>query len=286
VSEAPPVGELEVTGEPEVVVMPDVEGSAHVAAERIATTLNDAIASRGRAHWATTGGSTPGGIYRHLADSPLRETVDWEHVELWWGDDRFVPRDHPLSNFKVAADVLLDFAALSGESGTGSYGIDVIGGRLSGAPIHATNVHPMPVTEAIGEGRDVEWCAARYAEMLLADGPPIEAGCPAFDLILLGIGPDGHVLSVFPNSAAFERPELAFGVPAPMHVEPHVARVTLNPAVLAAARAIVVVVQGESKAQVLAEILNGERQPRRLPGQLARRAGAVWIVDKAAARLL
>jgi 6-phosphogluconolactonase len=280
------VGELSITGEPEVIVMPDPEGCSHEAAGRAAALLDDAIAARGRAHWATTGGSTPAGIYRHLAEPPLRDVVDWENVELWWGDDRFVPRDHPLSNFKVAADALLDFAALSNESGTGSYGLDVAGGRLPGAPIHATSIHPIPVTEAIGEGRDVEWCAARYAEMLRADGPTQETGWPAFDLVLLGLGPDGHVLSVFPGSDAFDRTELAIGVPAPTHVEPHVPRVTLNPAVLAAARSIIVVVQGDAKAQVLADILHGEREPRRLPGQLARRTGAVWIVDEAAARLL
>jgi len=278
--------ELEVTGEPEILVLSDAEACSELAAERIATILTDAVTARGRAHWATTGGSTPAGIYRHLAATPLRDAVPWDAVELWWGDDRFVPRDHPLSNVKVAADVLLEIGALSGASGTGDYGVDHVGGRLPGAPIPAANVHPVPTTEAIGEGRDVDWCAARYAEMLQKDGPPIEGGWPAFDLVLLGIGPDGHVLSVFPGSETFDRPEVAIGVPAPTHIEPHVPRVTLNPAVLGAARSVLVVSHGDGKARILAEVLSGERDPHRLPAQLARRSGATWILDRAAARLL
>lgn len=278
--------EQPVSGEPEVVVMPTPEACSQLAAERIAVALTDAVAARGVAYWATTGGSTPAGIYRYLATAPLRDSVPWESVELWWGDDRFVPRDHPLSNVKVAADVLLDIGALSGESGTGGYGVDVGGGRLSGAPIPAANVHPVPASEAIAEDKDTEWCAARYAAMLAADGPPIEADWPAFDLVLLGVGPDGHVLSVFPDSETFDRNEVALAVPAPTHIEPHVARVTLNPAVLSVARTVIVVAHGDGKARILADILNGEREPRRLPGQLARRTGASWIIDREAARLL
>jgi 6-phosphogluconolactonase len=278
--------QLEVTGEPELLVLSDAEACSELAAERIAAILTDAVAARGRAHWATTGGSTPAGIYRHLAATPLRDAVPWEGVELWWGDDRFVPRDHPLSNVKVAADVLLEIGALSGGSGTGDYGVDHVGGRLPGAPIPAANVHPVPTSEAIGESRDVDWCAARYAEMLRVDGPPIDGDWPVFDLVLLGIGPDGHVLSVFPGSETFDRSEIALGVPAPTHIEPHVSRVTLNPAILGAARTVLVVSHGDGKARILAEVLSGERDPHRLPAQLARRRGATWILDQAAARLL
>lgn len=279
-------GEIDVAGEPEIVVLADPEAGARLAAERIAAALVDAVTARGRAHWATTGGTTPAGIYRYLANAPLRDRVPWDAVELWWGDERFVPRDHPLSNVKVADDVLIDIGALSGESGTGGYGIDVVGGRLPGAPIPALNVHPIPAAEAIAGNHDTDWCAARYAELLRADGPPIEDGWPVFDVVLLGVGPDGHVLSVFPGSATFDRSELVLSVPAPTHVEPHVARVTLNPAVLRVARTVLVVAHGDGKAEILGDVLRGPLEPRRLPGQLARRARATWILDRAAARLL
>jgi 6-phosphogluconolactonase len=122
--------------------------------------------------------------------------------------------------------------------------------------------------------------------MLRVGGPPLENGWPVFDVALLGVGPDGHVLSVFPGSATFDRSEVVLGVPAPTHVEPHVARVTLNPAILGVARLVLVVAHGDGKAEILSTVLHGPRDPRRLPGQLARSAGATWIVDRAAARLL
>jgi 6-phosphogluconolactonase len=286
VSELTTTGEIDVVGEPEIVVLPDPDACGTLAAERIAAALSDAVAARGRAHWLTTGGSTPAGTYRHLSTAPLRDRVPWDAVELWLGDERFVPRDHPLSNIKVADDVLIDIGALSGESGTGSYGVDVARGTVPGAPIPAANVHPMPTSEAIAGNHDTDWCAAQYVEMLRAGGPPLENGWPVFDVALLGVGPDGHVLSVFPGSATFDRSEVVLGVPAPTHVEPHVPRVTLNPAVLGVARTVFVVAQGDGKAEILPDVLHAPRDPRRLPAQLARRAGATWILDRAAARLL
>jgi 6-phosphogluconolactonase len=104
-----------------------------------------------------------------------------------------------------------------------------------------------------------------------------------FDLIVLGIGDDGHLLSVFPGSFALDSPDLALAVPAPTHIEPRLERVTLNPAVIGVARAVLVVAHGADKATILAEILGPERDPRRWPGQLALRPGATWILDEPAA---
>jgi 6-phosphogluconolactonase len=272
--------------EPEIVVLPDPEACARVAAERIAAVLSEAVEERGRAHWATTGGSTPGAIYRELARPPHREEVPWGGVELWWGDDRFVPLDHPLSNFKIAAADLLDAASFGGESGTGGSGIDVVAGRDPGVRLPAASVHPIPSGEAIGRGLGADWAAERYIEMLRTDGPPTDGGWPIFDLILVGIGPDGHLFSVFPGSPAFEESRVALAIPAPTHVEPHIERVTLHPRVLDVARRLIVVVHGESKAGILAQVLGSEPDPRRLPAQLARREGATWILDEAAAAKL
>jgi 6-phosphogluconolactonase len=101
--------------------------------------------------------------------------------------------------------------------------------------------------------------------------------------VLVGVGPDGHILSVFPGSVAFDRLESVLPIPAPTHVEPHVPRVTLNPRVVAAARSVLVVVHGAGKASILGSVLGDEIDERRWPAQLARREGATWIVDEAAA---
>jgi 6-phosphogluconolactonase len=269
--------------EPEIVVRPDPDACAEMAAELIAATLTNAARERGRAHWATTGGSTPAAIYRRLALPPLRDAIPWQEVELWWGDERFVPADHPLSNAKIAEADLLEIGSLSGESGTGGSGVDVVAGRTAGAPIPAGNVHPIPTGLAIAGSHDPDWAAQRYVEQIRAAGVPTDGGWPAFDLVLLGIGPDGHLLSVFPNSEAFDRDDIAMGIPAPTHVEPHVPRVTLNPKILDRARSVIVVVHGSSKAEVLGDVLGPVRDVRQWPGQLARRPGATWILDEAAA---
>jgi 6-phosphogluconolactonase len=274
-----------VTGE-QVQILPDPEACADAAARLIAGVLREAAHGRGVAHWATTGGSTPAPVYRELARPPLRDEVPWEAVELWWGDDRYVPIDHPLSNVNVATAGLIEMAATSGQSGTGQSGTDVLAGRTAGAPIPPGNVHPIPMTAAIAEGGGPELAADRYAAELIAAGPEFEDGVPKFDLLFAGVGPDGHVLSVFPGSPTFDRPEPVLGVPAPSHVEPHVARVTLNPRVIAVARRVLVVTHGTEKAEMIGNVLGTEIDVRRWPAQLARREEATWILDEAAAAAL
>jgi 6-phosphogluconolactonase/glucosamine-6-phosphate isomerase/deaminase len=269
--------------DPEVVIRADPDATAMGAAERIASILATAVADRGVAHWATTGGSTPAGIYRALTVPPLVDDVPWTRLHLWWGDDRYVPRDHPLSNVEAADDILIRIGALSGQSGWGESGEDVALRREPAARIPVENFHPMPMSEAIGEARGPAWAAAAYEVELRAAGLPERDGWPVFDLVLLGVGPDGHVLSVFPGSETFARSEWVLPVPAPAHIEPHVSRVTLNPAILAAARSVVVVAHGASKADVVANVFGAELDPRQWPAQLTRRASATWFLDEAAA---
>ncbi|HET7702437.1 MAG TPA: 6-phosphogluconolactonase [Candidatus Limnocylindrales bacterium] len=274
-------------GEPTIVTLADPDACALAAAERIVEILDVAIDDHGEAHWATTGGSTPAGIYRHLVEAPLRSEIDWRRVHLWWTDERFVPADHPLSNQKIANDILLAMAHRSGLSGSGGLPADAGSRGAGGLPIRTDQVHPIEAGSAIGAGHDQGWAAARYADELHADGPdPDDDGWPAFDLMLLGVGSDGHILSVFPGSPAFDAAAWAVGVPAPTHIEPHVSRITLNPGLAVAAHELLVVSHGEGKAEILRDILRGERDERRLPAQLARRPGATWMIDRAAARLL
>ena len=250
-----------MTGEPAIRVLDTPEATSRAAAEAIADALRAAVAERGRADWATTGGSTPIGIYRALIESPLRDAVPWQSVHTWWGDDRFVARTDPLSNVLPFDQVL-----------------------APGVPKAREHAHPIAMDEALAGGHDTTWAASRYDAELQHGGLEVGgSGFPILDVVLVGIGGDGHVLSVFPGSPLLEEYAWAIAVPAPTHIEPHVARVSLNPGILAAARLPMVVALGAGKAAILASVLEGTLDVQRWPAQVARRAGATWFLDRAAA---
>jgi 6-phosphogluconolactonase len=264
--------------EPDVIVVADADAASKLAGDRIAASLRAAFEARGRVDWATTGGSTPIGIYRHLAIPAHVNDVPWPAVHVWWGDDRFVPRDHALSNVKPFDDILLDLG--------GHQAGQALGSAATAVPLALANIHPFQTSEAIGEGWGAAGCAAELERELRAADLEVIDGWPVLDLILLGVGGDGHVLSVFPGSVAFESEAWALAIPAPTHIEPQVERVTLNPAVLVVARQILVVMHGAGKAAILADIFGPEIDPTRWPAQLTRREEATWILDEAAAASL
>jgi 6-phosphogluconolactonase len=274
-----------VSDEPRIEVLEDPAACSDAAAHEIARALVAAVDRRGRADWATTGGSTPVGIYGVLAAKPHRDEVPWQQVHAWWGDDRFVPRDHPLSNVLPFDQVLLSATARAGLSGSGADAIEVELGIEPGVWMPPANVHAPPMTRAIADGTGLEGAVAAYDAELRAAGLPVDAaGMPAFDVVLLGIGPDGHLLSVFPRSPLLDDTAAwVAAVPAPTHVEPHVARLSLNPRILPAAGLVLVVVHGAAKSAMLASVLGAEWDERRWPAQLARRGNALWILDRAAA---
>jgi 6-phosphogluconolactonase/glucosamine-6-phosphate isomerase/deaminase len=285
---APPTGRpIRDAGEPLVEVFADAAGASSAAAERIAAALADAAVARGRADWVTTGGSTPVPIYRRLSAEPLQDRVPWDRVHVWWGDDRFVPRDHPLSNVLPFDQVLLEMTGPAGMSGWGADEALTESGVVRGAPLRPETIHAIPMGDAIAAGAGPDDAAGAYETELRAAGLPLAGpGFPVFDVILLGVGPDGHLLSVFPGSALFDSKAWVAGVPAPTHVEPHVDRVSLNPAVVEVARLPLVVIHGAAKADIVAAVLGPTRDPRRWPAQVARRSGAVWLLDRAAAAKL
>lgn len=258
----------ESRGEPEILVAATPAAAAALAAEHLVEAIGLAVARRGRADIATTGGSTCPELYRALLARPLRDRIPWDRLHLWFGDDRFVPRPDPESNLQA-----VDMVLLAGDAATG----------LEPAPLPPGNIHPVPVDATLAAGGGPADAAASYEGALRAVLPVDAGGRPVFDAIVVGIGPDGHLLSVFPGSAAFDAPGWVVPVPAPTHVQPHVPRVSLTPGALDATPTLLPVAFGGGKAAILAAVLDGPRDERRLPGQRARRAGATWVLDAAAA---
>ena len=265
----------DVTSQPyggaEIVVVEDGAALAREAGRRVIAALDAAVKERHVAHIALTGGSTAGPLYRELAAPGHRAALDWSRVHLWWTDERFVPSDHPDSNAGLAYNELLGVTDNSGPL----------------LPIDLANIHPVPVEEALSDDNPVELAAQRYAEeltrhMLLARG-----GVPRFDVLLTGLGPDGHVLSIFPGSPALAADApIVLAIPAPTHVAPHIARVTLSARSIAEAGLVLVMAAGSSKQEIVASVLGSERDVERWPAQSALSANAVWLLDAAAAAAL
>ena len=235
-------------------------------------------------HLALTGGSSAVALYRELARPEWGNAIAWENVHIWWGDDRFVPTDHPESNTGLAYRTLFAVPARAADSGTGAEGVDVLAGDVPGLPVDPDNVHRMQIEEAIGFSQPPLWAAQRYADEIERLVPKGAGDVPSFDVIHLGIGPDGHLMSVFPGSAALapDAP-LVMGVDAPTHVEPHLARITLAARVLPAAQSVLMMVTGSGKVQVLADVLGPDRDVARWPAQSAILPNSVWLLDEAAA---
>lgn len=231
-------------------VYPDAASLARAAAEYFVTRAVEAVAARGRFVVALSGGSTPKATYALLATGEFVAGVDWSHVHAFWGDERCVPPDHPDSNYRLARETLLD--------------------RV---PIPADNIHRMR-----GE-LDPDQAATTYqAELeavLDADGQ-----C---DLILLGMGADGHTASLFPGTAALH--ERARWVVAHYVDKLNAWRVTLTPVIINAAAHVTFIVAGSGKAGRLQEVLAGPYQPDVLPAQIVKPTNGrlLWLVDAAAA---
>ena len=232
----------------------DAERVAHAAADLFVSQARDSIAARGRFSVALAGGSTPRRVYQIIADE-ARDTLEWAKVHVFFGDERCVPPDHAESNYRMASESL-----------------------LSRVPLPAENIHRMT-----GEG-DAAANARLYEDELRSffnDAP-----WPALDLVLLGLGDDGHTASLFPGTTGLN--ERGAWVAAIWVEKFNTFRLTLTaPAINHAAR-VAFIVTGAGKASVLAEVVEGPRDPQRLPSQLIEpRTGTLdWFVDEAAASQL
>ena len=223
----------------EVAVVPDV---AKAAAEIFLEATAGAVAARGRAAVALTGGSTAAPLFKQLSPK-----IPWDALQIFFTDERAVALDDELSNYRIAQEPLLS--------------------KVPQAQIHRMR----------GEVRDLDAEALRIAADLKATlGTP-----PRFDLMLLGLGPDGHILSLFagvPGSGQRGDDELVRHVAAPLVVEPHVERITLTPFMVVTARTVVLQVTGAKKADVLAHALKGAEDLVACPAQWLRKASGRVVV--------
>jgi 6-phosphogluconolactonase len=239
----------------EVRVFDGASELMRATAEEIALAAQSAAGARGRFAWALAGGSTPRTVYQLLASDFYRRRMPWSATHLFWGDERHVPPDHPDSNFRMAREAMIDHV-----------------------PIPAENVHRIPAEEPDAQRAAAEYEAALRSFFAL---PPREL--PRFDLILLGLGKDGHTASLFPGGDALRERERL--VVAPWVEAQKTFRITLTAPVLSHARRAMFLVSGEEKAEALRAVLEGAREPERYPAQIVE-GNRLWMVDLAAARLL
>jgi 6-phosphogluconolactonase len=254
VSTQPPSTLLTERNGARAAVYPDASAASAALAESFAERAIGAVGSRGRFSVALTGGSGPVRAYRLLGEEPLRSRIPWEGVHLFWGDERCVPPGHARSNFRMANEAF-----------------------ISRVPIPRANVHRMRGELPAADG------AEAYARELAAFFGP---GVPCFDLIQLGVGPDGHVASLFPFSDPLRERERT--VTTNLHLPLGEPRITLTLPVLNAAARIELPVMGRDKAATAWAVLRGPIDPFRVPAQFLRPAHGemVWRLDAAAAARL
>ncbi|MET7596247.1 6-phosphogluconolactonase [Streptomyces sp. NPDC004082] len=247
---------------PQLVVHHDKELMAKAAAARLVTKIVDAQASRGYASVVLTGGRNGNGLLAALAAEPARDAVDWSRLDLWWGDERFLPEGDPERNVTQAREALLD-----------------------AVPLDPARVHAMPASDG-PYGADADAAAEGYAaELAKAAGPENHGSVPTFDVLMLGVGPDTHVASLFPELPAVRETErMVVGVHgAP---KPPPTRVSLTLPAIRSAREVWLLAAGEDKAEAAAIALSGAGEVQAPAAGAYGRARTLWLLDSAAASQL
>src|SRR6476620_7475238 len=235
-----------------VITVADPAALAATAAEHL---LARTAANSGRVAICLTGGSSPKQLYQLLATDAWRSRIPWQRLHWFIGDERFVPADDPLNNMAIARAAFLDRYA------------------------PASNIHPIPTSTA--NPADPDRSAALYEQELKSfyGTDALDPDRPLFDLVLMGVGPDGHTASLFPGDPALDQTSRWVVAVPKANVEPFVPRVTLTLPALASCREMLFEVAGSGKRAILTRLLAGEN----LPANRARSQGeTVWLVDQAA----
>jgi 6-phosphogluconolactonase len=235
-------------------IYPDLEALSHAAAKLFAAEARRAVQARGRFTVALAGGGTPRRTYELLAREPFREVVPWQNTHVFWGDERCVPGDDPRNNAMMARQTLLDHV-----------------------PVPSEQVHPMIC------GPSPQAAATEYEALLRSF---FANGRPQFDLILLGLGENGHTASLFPGTSVLE--EQQRWVAEVYVAEERLHRLTLTAATINQAAMVVFLVSGHGKAPILRKVLKEAQGSHSIPARLIKPVdgGLLWLVDRDAASLL
>jgi 6-phosphogluconolactonase len=245
----------------EVVIHADAERLAQSVAVRLLSGLSEAQASRGDASVVLTGGRIGTAVLESVAGHPAVGELDWSRLDVWWGDERFLPSGDPDRNETQARAALLEHV-----------------------PVDPARVFPMPASDG-PDGDDVDAAAARYAATLASRaGPEAAEPVPRFDILMLGVGPDGHVASLFPGLPGVDDDRPVIGVrnsPKPPPV-----RISMTYPTLSAANEIWLVVSGEDKATPVRLALEGASKHEIPAAGVRGRQRTLWLIDQAAASQL
>ncbi len=238
-------------------ILPDPAALAQAAAQQIVERAQAAVATQQRFTIALSGGSTPRAVYELLARPPYREQMPWAATYVFWSDERAVPPDDASSNYRMACEALLQHV-----------------------PLPKDHIKPI-----LSQGENLDAAAQHYARVIQSFVP---GSPPRFDLVLLGMGPDGHTASLFPHSPALAVTDALVTATPVAPLSPHVRRITFTRTLINAAAAVLFMVAGADKTATLHQVLEGPAQPEMFPSQfVAPVAGTLtWLIDRAAAQQL
>lgn len=243
-----------MSNQSELIVLPAPSAVQQAAAERIVSIAQAQVATKHSFSIALSGGTVVRGLHRCLASEPLRSQMPWQHVYVLWGDERYVPVDDPHSNYRLAQETLLEHV-----------------------PIPREQIYPVPTFYA--DPHEAAAVYARQVQQILA----MSQG--QIDVMVMGMGADGHTASLFPYHPALYLPQDMLVTVVEHAPKPPPLRISLTPTTLNRAAHVLFLVTGKDKAEMLREVLRGPYDPQRLPAQLVRptHGTLTWFVDTAAA---